>query len=96
MNKFNSNNILNIKLTHNEFIKGISKGRGKFGEIFYELCSITGEIIIIKVYDNISINKRDEIILNLNKLFHLKHINILSTIPLLDGDNINNDISDKF
>ena len=60
MNKFNSNNILNIKLTHNEFIKGISKGRGKFGEIFYGLCPITGEIIIIKVYDNISINKRDE------------------------------------
>ena len=85
MNKFNSNNILNIKLTHNEFIKGISKGRGKFGEIFYGLCSITGEIIIIKVYDNISINKTDEIILNLNKLFHLKHINILSSIPLLDG-----------
>ena len=96
MNKFNSNNILNIKLTHNEFIKGISKGRGKFGEIFYGLCSITGEIIIIKVYDNISINKRDEIILNLNKLFHLKHINMLSIIPLLDADNINNDISDKF
>ena len=46
--------------------------------------------------NNHIINKTDEIILNLNKLFHLKHINILSTIPLLDGDNINNDISDKF
>ena len=87
---------MNIKLAQKEFIKGISKGRGKFGEIFYELCSITGEIIIIKVYDNISINKRDEITLNLNQLYHLKYINILSVIPLLDGDNINNNISDKF
>ena len=96
MNKFNSNNLLNIQLTHNEFIKGISKGRGKFGETFYGLCSMTGEIIIIKVYDNISIDKRDKIIFNLNKLYHLKHKNILSAIPLLDGDNINNDISDRF
>ena len=96
MNKFNSNNILNITLTHNDFIKGISKGRGRFGETFYGLCSMTGEITIIKVYDNISINKRDEIIINLNKLYHLKHINILSTIPLFDGDNINNGISNRF
>ena len=96
MNKFNSNNILNITLTHNDFIKGISKGRGRFGETFYGLCSMTGEITIIKIYDNISINKRDEIIIHLNKLYNLKHINILSTIPLFDGDNINNDISNRF
>lgn len=94
-NKKKSNEI-NLILTHEEFIKGISKGRGRFAEVFYGLCSISGEMVMIKIYDNISIEKRDEVILNLNKLYELKHKNILSAIPLYDGSNMNNNISDKF
>ena len=78
-----NNNIFHKK----KFMKGKFIGEGRFGQVYSGLCISSGEIITIKIYNNISELQINKIINNLDILYKLNHNNIIKAIPLKDGDN---------
>ena len=79
----NNNNIFHKK----NFMKGKLIGEGRFGKVYSGLCISSGEIITIKIYNNISDLQINKIINNLDILYKLNHNNLIKAIPLKDGDN---------
>ena len=51
------------------------------------LCTLTGEIITIKTYNNLSKDKKQLIINNKEKFFNLEHPNIIKTINIYNENN---------
>ena len=72
-----------------DFIKGEIKGKGRFGIVYSGLYSNSGEIIAIKIYDNVSEDSRKKIFDNLKELYYLNHPNLIKAIPLVDTLQIN-------
>ena len=79
----NNNNIFHKK----NFMKGKFIGEGRFGKVYSGLCISSGEIITIKIYNNISDLQINKIMNNLDILYKLNHNNIIKAIPLKEGDN---------
>ena len=77
-------NILNKK-----YIKGQLIEKGKSYYTYNGLCTSNGEIITIKVYTNLPMNKKKKIIINKEKLIQLNHQNIIKTISLFEEENDN-------
>ena len=82
LNVYNENGLSQIK-----YKKGELKGKGRFSEIYTGLCSFNLEIITIKTYNNLSIEKKQLIIKNQDTLFKLNHPNIIKTISIYNEDN---------
>ena len=76
--------------THNDFIKGEIKGKGRFGIVYCGLSSNSGEIVAIKIYDNISNLKVEKICDKIKDLYYLNHPNLIRAIPLIDSSNLIN------
>ena len=76
--------------THNDFIKGEIKGKGRFGIVYCGLSSNSGEIVAIKLYDNISNLKVEKICDKIKDLYYLNHPNLIRAIPLIDSSNLIN------
>ena len=76
--------------THNDFIKGEIKGKGRFGIVYCGLSSNSGEIVAIKIYDNISNLKVEKICEKIKDLYYLNHPNLIRAIPLIDSSNLIN------
>ena len=87
-----NNNLKNIKneyYSQKDFIKGEIKGKGRFGIVYSGLYSKSGEIVAIKIYDNVNEKTRNEIFNNIKELYYLNHPNIIKAIPLVDTLQIN-------
>ena len=67
--------------------KGELKGEERFSKVYKGLCTLTGEIITIKTYNNLSKDKKQLIINNKEKLFNLEHPNIIKTINIYNENN---------
>lgn len=78
----NSQNIYNNK----NYIKGKLKEENDFYKIYSGL-SMSGGIVTIKEYKNISIEQKKSIINKKNKLYKLNHLNLLKVISLPDNYN---------
>ena len=76
--------------THNDFIKGEIKGKGRFGIVYCGLNCNSGEIVAIKIYDNISNLKVEKICDKIKELYYLNHPNLIRAIPLIDSSNLIN------
>ena len=72
-----------------DFIKGEIKGKGRFGIVYSGLYSNSGEILAIKIYDNVSEDSKKKIFDNLKELYYLNHPNLIKAIPLVDTLQIN-------
>ena len=87
-----NNNLKNEKneyYSQKDFIKGKIKGKGRFGIVYSGLYSKSGEIVAIKIYDNVNEKSRNEIFNNIKELYYLNHPNIIKAIPLVDTLQIN-------
>ena len=82
INMYNENVFSNIK-----YKKGELKGKGRFSEIYMGLCTFTFEIITIKTFNHLSLDKKKLIIKNKDTLFKLNHPNIIKTISMYNEDN---------
>lgn len=90
----NEKETLNSK---NDFIKGELIGEGKYSKVYIGQCSTNGEIVAMKIFKNIDELKKIDIVNNLDKLYELKHPNIISVIPLKDGYDLSfNDENEEF
>ena len=78
-------NILNNK----KYKKGQLIGQGRFGKVYSGLSELNGEIVAIKTYYNLSIDKKKLIMKNKDTLYKLNHPNIIKVLSLFD-DNENN------
>ncbi len=91
--KINTNNNLNNEkneyYSQKDFIKGEIKGKGRFGIVYSGLYSKSGEIVAIKIYDNVNLKSRNEIFNNIKELYYLNHPNLIKAIPLVDTLQIN-------
>ena len=75
----------NEKIYHKkDFMKGNFMGQGRYGKIYSGLNELTGELVIIKVYHNITESQKNKIINNIDNLYKLNHKNIIKAIPLQD------------
>ena len=90
--RYNNNKLYETRefYTHKDFIKGEIKGKGRFGIVYSGLCSNSGEIVAIKIYDNISEEKIENICNNIKNLYYLNHPNLIRAIPLIDSCNLIN------
>ena len=90
--RYNNNKLYETRefYTHKDFIKGEIKGKGRFGIVYSGLCSNSGEIVAIKIYDNISKEKIENICNNIKNLYYLNHPNLIRAIPLIDSCNLIN------
>ncbi len=90
--RYNNNKLYETRefYTHKDFIKGEIKGKGRFGIVYSGLCSNSGEIVAIKIYDNISKEKIENICDNIKDLYYLNHPNLIRAIPLIDSCNLIN------
>jgi hypothetical protein len=90
--RYNNNQFCETRefFTHKDFIKGEIKGKGRFGIVYSGLCSNSGEIVAIKIYDNISKEKIENICDNIKDLYYLNHPNLIRAIPLIDSCNLIN------
>ena len=77
-----------IIYSYQDFIKGELKGKGKHGEVYSGLCSLSGEIVAIKIIKNISEDKKRKILSSIQALYSLKHQNIFSAIKLSDPNTL--------
>ena len=77
---------INTTFYKKNFMKGEFIGGGRFGEIYSGLNISNGEIVTIKIYNNISETQKNKIINNLELLYNLNHQNIIKAIPLNEGD----------
>ena len=87
-----NNNLKNEKneyYSQKDFIKGKIKGKGRFGIVYSGLYSKSGEIVAIKIYDNVNEKSRNEIFNNIKELYYLNHPNLIKAIPLVDTLQIN-------
>ena len=87
-----NNNLKNEKneyYSQKDFIKGEIKGKGRFGIVYSGLYSKSGEIVAIKIYDNVNEKSRNEIFNNIKELYYLNHPNLIKAIPLVDTLQIN-------
>ena len=67
--------------------KGELKGKDRLSELYSGLCMLNGDVITIKEYNNISIDKKKLILKNKEKLFALNHPNIIKATSIFEGDN---------
>ena len=77
---------INTNFYKKNFMKGEFIGSGRFGEIYSGLNISNGEIVTIKIYNNISEMQKNKIINNLDVLNKLNHQNIIKVISLNEGD----------
>lgn len=73
-----------ISYSHDDFMKGEFKGKGRHGSVYSGLCDVSGEIMAIKILDNIPTKKINEILISLDKLYNLHHQNLINVIKLKD------------
>ena len=57
-----------ITYSHEDFMKGEFKGKGRYGSVYSGLCDVSGEIIAIKILDNVPQEKINEILFSIEKL----------------------------
>jgi serine/threonine protein kinase len=84
---YNTNENRNI--LNKIFIKGQLIEQGNSYKVYTGLCTSTGEITTIKVYENLLMNKKNEILRNKEKLIQLDHPNIIKTLSLFEEENKN-------
>ena len=87
--KENNINEKNEYYSQKDFIKGEIKGKGRFGIVYSGLYCNSGEIVAIKIYDNVNEDSRKKIFDNLKELYYLNHPNLIKAIPLVDTLQIN-------
>ena len=84
-----------ITYSHEDFMKGEFKGKGRYGSVYSGLCDVSGEIIAIKILDNVPQEKINEILFSIEKLYSLYHKNrciiissefLLSELQILKED----------
>ena len=68
----------------NIYLKGDLIGQGRFGKVYPGLCTLNGEIATLKVYENISEEKKKLILKNKKQICKLDHENIVKTILLYE------------
>ena len=73
-----------ITYSHEDFMKGEFKGKGRYGSVYSGLCDVSGEIIAIKILDNVPQEKINEIVFSIEKLYSLYHKNLINVIKLKD------------
>ena len=73
-----------ITYSHEDFMKGEFKGKGRYGSVYSGLCDVSGEIIAIKILDNVPQEKINEILFSIEKLYSLYHKNLINVIKLKD------------
>ena len=78
---------INNCLSNITYKKGELKGKDKFSNVYKGLCTLTGEIITIKTYNNLSKDKKQLIMKNKEKLIKIEHPNIVKTINLYYENN---------
>ena len=54
-----------ITYSHEDFMKGEFKGKGRYGSVYSVLCDVSGEIIAIKILDNVPQEKINEILFSI-------------------------------
>ena len=92
-------NLLNNEINSNnkKFIKGQLKEQNKFCKIYSGLSITTGEIVAIKEYTNLSAERKNLIIKQKNKLYKLKHPNIIKISKIISlPSNYNSELSIVF
>ena len=77
---------INTTFYKKNFMKGEFIGAGRFGEIYSGLNISNGEIVTIKIYNNISEIQKQKITDSLDIIYKLSHQNIIRAIPLNEGD----------
>lgn len=81
----NSSSIFN----YTDIAKANLIGKGRFSNIFLGLAKSSGKLVTIKVIDNISTEKRNCIVQNLELLYQLQHPNIVKAIRVPDCAGMN-------
>ena len=74
----------NNKIICDDYIKGELKGMGRFGKVYSGLGSNSGNMVTIKIFENLNDDIKKKIINNLDNLYDLKHENILKIISIID------------
>ena len=69
------------------YIRGEFKGKEQFCQVYSGLCALNGEIITIKVFNNIPKQKRKNIIKNKDTIYKLKHPQIIKINYLCEEEN---------
>jgi len=80
---YDENEMINNKYNKHYFMKGKLISEGRFDKIYLGLSS-NGDIITMKIYNNLSDLQKIKIIKNFDYLYKLNHKNIIKAIPILN------------
>ena len=70
-----------------KYIKGELKGEDKYGKIYSGLCISNGDIVTIKIYNNLPEDKKRYLIQNKDKIYKLNHPNIIKVLSISNENN---------
>ena len=92
LSKINRDTLYNInqntiKLENKKYIKGELTREGKYCKVYSGFCTSNGDLVAIKVYDNLSEQQKKKILDNKKNMYTLNHPNIIKTISVLEEDN---------